>query len=93
LDDPEEINRLNLLGRKCQRGLYEALGRHSRKNYVHAPALSGFAIMAACAAGELLAAHLVGSELPPYAPAFTLERYKDPEYQKLLENWGESGQL
>ncbi|HSR31728.1 MAG TPA: FAD-dependent oxidoreductase, partial [Anaerolineae bacterium] len=29
-------------------------------------ALSGFGIMAACAAGELLAAHVEGSELPPY---------------------------
>jgi len=56
-------------------------------------ALSGFGVMAACAAGELLAAHLTGSKLPHYAPAFVLERYEDPEYQKLLENWGESGQL
>lgn len=56
-------------------------------------ALSGFGVMAACGAGDLLAAHLTGIKLPPYAPAFTLERYEDPEYQKLLENWGESGQL
>jgi glycine/D-amino acid oxidase-like deaminating enzyme len=56
-------------------------------------ALSGFGIMAACASGELLAAHLTGSELPHYAPAFGLERYEDPHYQKLLDNWGESGQL
>jgi len=56
-------------------------------------ALSGFGIMAACASGELLAAHLTGSGLPHYAPAFRLERYEDPKYQKLLESWGESGQL
>jgi glycine/D-amino acid oxidase-like deaminating enzyme len=56
-------------------------------------ALSGFGIMAACSAGELLTAHLTGSELPNYAPAFRLERYEDPEYQKLLENWTETGQL
>jgi len=56
-------------------------------------ALSGFGVMAGCAAGELLAAHLTGSRLPPYAPAFALERYEDPEYQRLLENWGASGQL
>ncbi len=56
-------------------------------------ALSGFGIMAACASGELLAAHLTSSELPHYAPAFGVERYEDPEYKKLLENWGESGQL
>jgi glycine/D-amino acid oxidase-like deaminating enzyme len=55
--------------------------------------LSGFGVMAACAAGELLAAHVAGAPLPSYAPAFRLERYEDPEYQKLLENWGASGQL
>ncbi len=56
-------------------------------------ALSGFGIMAACASGELLTAHLTGGKLPHYAPAFRLERYEDPEYQKLLESWGDSGQL
>jgi glycine/D-amino acid oxidase-like deaminating enzyme len=56
-------------------------------------ALSGFGIMAACASGELLAAHMTDNELPPYAPWFLLERYEDPEYQELLENWDESGQL
>jgi sarcosine oxidase subunit beta len=56
-------------------------------------AFSGYGIMASCAAGELLAAHLTGSQLPSFAPAFALERYQDPEYQKLLEKWGETGQL
>jgi len=56
-------------------------------------ALSGFGIMAACASGELLAAHVTGNQLPPYAPWFLLERYEDPEYQELLENWDDSGQL
>jgi glycine/D-amino acid oxidase-like deaminating enzyme len=56
-------------------------------------AFSGYGIMASCAAGELLAAHLTGSPLPSYAPAFTLERYRDLEYQKLLEKWGDTGQL
>jgi glycine/D-amino acid oxidase-like deaminating enzyme len=56
-------------------------------------ALSGYGLMAAPASGELLAAHLTGDELPHYAPAFGLERYEDPEYQELLENWGASGQL
>jgi len=56
-------------------------------------ALSGFGIMAACAAGELLAAHLTGNQLPPYAPWFLLERYEDPEYQQLIEGWDSSGQL
>jgi len=56
-------------------------------------ALSGYGIMASCAAGELLAAHLTGSRLPTYAPAFALGRYEDPEYQKLLEKWEDTGQL
>jgi glycine/D-amino acid oxidase-like deaminating enzyme len=56
-------------------------------------ALSGYGIMASCGAAELLAAHLTGSPLPSYAPAFILERYRDPEYQKLLEKWGDTGQL
>lgn len=56
-------------------------------------ALSGFGIMAACASGELLAAHLTNSELPHYARAFRLERYEDPEYEKLLQSWDETGQL
>jgi len=56
-------------------------------------ALSGFGIMAGCGAGELLAAHLTGGDLPSYAQWFLLERYEDPEYQKLLQDWDESGQL
>ena len=56
-------------------------------------AASGYGIMAACAAGELLAAHITGSDLPAYAADFSIERYRSIEYQKELENWGESGQL
>ncbi len=56
-------------------------------------ALSGFGLMAASAAGELLAAHVVGSPLPSYAPAFMLARYEDPAYQALLRDWGDTGQL
>ena len=56
-------------------------------------ALSGFGIMAAPAAGELLAAHLTKSDLPPYSTWFTMDRYDDPTYQSLLETWDDSGQL
>src|SRR6266508_2580830 len=56
-------------------------------------ALSGYGLMAACAAGELIAAHITGAELPSYAPALTLARYDDSAYQRLLENWGDLGQL
>jgi glycine/D-amino acid oxidase-like deaminating enzyme len=57
-------------------------------------ALSGFGIMAALAAGELLAAHVTGTDLPTYAPDFLLSRYADPSYLKLLEGWeATAGQL
>jgi glycine/D-amino acid oxidase-like deaminating enzyme len=56
-------------------------------------ALSGFGIMVATGVGELLAAHVTGNELPEYAPWFLLERYERPDYQELLEDWDESGQL
>jgi glycine/D-amino acid oxidase-like deaminating enzyme len=57
-------------------------------------ALSGYGIMASMAAAELLGAHVTGAELPPYAAAFRLERYADPEYQQLLKKWAAtSGQL
>lgn len=57
-------------------------------------AVSGFGIMTAMAGGDLLAAHVVGGELPAYAPMFLLERYQDPVYQELLKTWeGTSGQL
>ncbi|HEU4740362.1 MAG TPA: FAD-dependent oxidoreductase [Meiothermus sp.] len=56
-------------------------------------ALSGFGVMAACAAGELLAAHIVGNELPEYAPAFLLSRYQNPGYRRRLEAFGDGAQL
>jgi glycine/D-amino acid oxidase-like deaminating enzyme len=56
-------------------------------------ALSGYGVMAACAAGELLAAQIAGADLPPYAPAFLPSRYADPAYQALLARWGDTGQL
>ena len=56
-------------------------------------ALSGYGLMASAAAGEILAAHVVGDEAPSYARAFRLERYEDPTYQALLEDWGTTGQL
>ncbi len=54
---------------------------------------SGFGLMAAPAAGELVAAHITGSVLPPYAPAFLLSRYDDPAYAERLADWGSTGQL
>lgn len=54
---------------------------------------SGFGLMAAPAAGELLAAHITGATLPDYASAFALQRYDDTTYQQRLKDWGSTGQL
>jgi glycine/D-amino acid oxidase-like deaminating enzyme len=56
-------------------------------------ALSGFGLMASLGAGELLAAAITGAARPAYAPAFHLDRYRDPAYLKRLEDWGATGQL
>jgi glycine/D-amino acid oxidase-like deaminating enzyme len=56
-------------------------------------ALSGFGLMAACAAGELLAAHVTGGALPAYAPAFAPARYADPAYRARLATSDLTGQL
>jgi glycine/D-amino acid oxidase-like deaminating enzyme len=51
-------------------------------------AYSGFGIMAGCAGGELVAAHVTGSALPDYAPAFGLTRFDDPDYVRRIAAWG-----
>jgi len=52
-------------------------------------ALSGYGIMGAQAAAELLAAHITGGDLPGYAPAFLVERTT----AQSAERWKASGQL
>ncbi len=56
-------------------------------------ALSGYGLMAALAAAELLAAHVVGAALPDYAPAFDLRRYQDAAYLQEIAGWSGSLQL
>jgi len=56
-------------------------------------ALSGYGVMAACGAGELLAAHIVGSQLPDFAAAFSLDRYQDPGYSRRFDSWRDITQL
>jgi glycine/D-amino acid oxidase-like deaminating enzyme len=51
-------------------------------------AYSGFGIMAGCAGGELVAAHVTGAPLPAYAPAFLPSRYDDAAYVARIEAWG-----
>lgn len=50
-------------------------------------ALSGYGIMAAPAAAELVSAHIIKGQMPSYARAFDIARYQDPAYRKLLESW------
>ena len=54
--------------------------------------LSGFGIMVAAGAADLLAAHLTGADLPTYSDAFLLSRYDDPGYLESLQSTA-SGQL
>src|SRR5436309_2395464 len=56
-------------------------------------ALSGYGLMSSNGAADLLADHIAECRLPRYAPAFRLSRYEDPAYRKLVEQWGDSGQL
>jgi glycine/D-amino acid oxidase-like deaminating enzyme len=57
-------------------------------------ALSGFGLMSAHAAGELLSLHVAGQPLPEYAKWFLPSRYDDPAYLALVEQWGSRvGQL
>ena len=60
--------------------------------YVNA-ALSGYGLMAAPAAAELIALQITGASLPAYHPSFRLDRYDDPAYRALLASWGSTGQL
>jgi glycine/D-amino acid oxidase-like deaminating enzyme len=54
---------------------------------------SGFGVMVAAGAADLLARHVAGAELPDYAGAFLLDRYDDPEYMATLSGPLSSGQL
>lgn len=58
-----------------------------------AGAYSGYGLMAAAGAAELLADHLTGAPLPAYAGAFAPARYADPAYLARLEQWDDAGQL
>jgi glycine/D-amino acid oxidase-like deaminating enzyme len=54
---------------------------------------SGFGVMVAAGAADLLARHVAGAELPEYSAAFLLDRYDDPDYMATLSRPLSSGQL
>jgi glycine/D-amino acid oxidase-like deaminating enzyme len=55
--------------------------------------LSGFGVMVAAGAAELLGKHVTGTELPSYSDAFLLERYDDADYVASIGGPMSSGQL
>jgi glycine/D-amino acid oxidase-like deaminating enzyme len=56
-------------------------------------AMSGYGLMAAPAAAELVAAQITGATRPSYEAAFLPSRYDDPAYVARLADWGSTGQL
>ena len=56
-------------------------------------ALSGYGVMAACAAGELCAFHVLDAELPDYADDFRADRHHDPGYLASIRAETDTGQL
>lgn len=55
--------------------------------------LSGYGMMAGCAAGQLAANWITGSTLPDYAGDFRLQRFDDAAYVASLAERGPSGEL
>ncbi len=55
--------------------------------------LSGFGVMVSAGAGDLVARHVAGADLPSYADAFLLTRYEDPAYLRRLAGGTDPGQL
>ena len=54
---------------------------------------SGFGVMVACGAADLLGRHVTGDAVPSYSPAFLLDRYQDPDYIATIRGGVASGQL
>ena len=54
---------------------------------------SGFGVMVAAGAGDLLARHVTGADLPEYSDAFLLSRYQDPGYLQSVESGTATGQI
>jgi glycine/D-amino acid oxidase-like deaminating enzyme len=55
--------------------------------------MSGFGVMAAAGAADLVARHVTGGELPDYTAAFLLARYDRPGYLDEVTAASETGQL
>jgi glycine/D-amino acid oxidase-like deaminating enzyme len=69
------------------------IGPAGPKGFFLACGYSGFGVMVAPGAADLVARHVVGIDLPEYAPDFLLSRYDDPTYLASIRSGVESGQL
>jgi glycine/D-amino acid oxidase-like deaminating enzyme len=69
------------------------IGPMAANNAFMVAALSGFGSMAACAAGRLCAAWVVGSDLPDYAEALSAARYDNEALMQELASAPSKGVL
>jgi glycine/D-amino acid oxidase-like deaminating enzyme len=69
------------------------LGPAGPEGFVLACGYSGFGVMVAAGAADLVADHIVGADLPAYTDDFLLSRYEDPQYLDLLGSSLDTGQL
>lgn len=69
------------------------LGPAGPDGYFLACGYSGFGVMVAAGAADLVAAHVTDSDLPPYAGDFLLSRYDNPDYIRSITEEVDSGQL
>jgi sarcosine oxidase, subunit beta len=69
------------------------IGRLDAKGAFVVGAFSGFGIMAALGAADLLARQMLSLPTPSYTAAFDPARYDDASYRAALETWDRSGQL
>ncbi|HEY5889971.1 MAG TPA: FAD-binding oxidoreductase [Acidimicrobiia bacterium] len=69
------------------------LGPAGPDGYFLACGYSGFGVMVAAGAADLVAAHITESDLPEYAEEFLLSRYDNPEYLHATTQKVDTGQL
>lgn len=69
------------------------LGPAGPDGYFLACGYSGFGVMVAAGAADLVAAHITNSNLPSYAESFLLSRYDSPDYLQSITQIVDSGQL
>jgi glycine/D-amino acid oxidase-like deaminating enzyme len=69
------------------------IGPAGPRGFHVAAGYSGFGVMVAAGAADLLGRHITGADLPDYAAAFLLDRYRDPDYLRSLEAGTASGQI